>query len=101
MVKLTKPDLEMALQYFELALEKDPNYAPAYAYIAGTWNTMPDFGYVSRREAEPKAREAALKAIELDETCAEAHVVLAIIKTFRDWDWEGAEAAFLRAIESP
>ena len=60
---------------------------------------MFDFGYVPPSEARLKPREAALKALELDDTFAEAHAVLGVVRFLMDWDWEGAEAALLRAIE--
>jgi serine/threonine-protein kinase len=96
--KLTPQDLEIALQYFQLALEKDPNYALAYAGIAEVWSNGAIFG-VPPREAIPKAKAAALKAIELDSTLAEAHDMLARVRTWGEWDWAGAEPEFQRAIE--
>jgi len=97
--KLTRPDLETALQYFELSLEKDPNYAPAYGGIAISWGSLMQMGWVPPREARANAMKAALKAIELDETLAESHYSMACIRTWTDWDWEGAAVNFRRAIE--
>jgi serine/threonine-protein kinase len=97
--EFTQPGLETARKYFELALEKDPNYAAAYAGIAWTWGSLKQFNFVSSSEAGPKVQEFALKAIELDDTSAEAHHALAVWKTWTDWDWEGAEASYLRALE--
>jgi TolB-like protein/Tfp pilus assembly protein PilF/tRNA A-37 threonylcarbamoyl transferase component Bud32 len=97
--KLTPQDLEIALQYFELAREKDPNYALAYAGIAQVWIGRQQQGEVPVSEAAPKAKAAILKALELDDTLEEVHHTLAGIRTWTDWDWEGAETAFRRAIE--
>ncbi len=97
--KLTRPDLDSALQYFESALAKDPNYAQAYVGIASVWIGRQQQGFVPRSEAAPKAKAAAAKAMELDGTLAEVHDILAGIKTWADWDWEGGEAEYRRAIE--
>jgi len=97
--KLNPQDLEIALQYFELAREKDPNYALAYAGIAQVWIGRQQQGLVPASEARPKAKAAAMKALELDDTLAEVHHMLAGIRAWTDWDWEGAEIAFRRAIE--
>jgi TolB-like protein/Tfp pilus assembly protein PilF len=96
--KMTSPDLETALKYFELALEKDPNFARAYVGISGVWGTRTQMGLLPPHEAMPQAKAAAEKAVELDDTLAEVHHKLAGIRTWGDWDWEGAEKAFRRAI---
>jgi len=97
--KLTRTDLESALKYFELALEKDPKYAPAHAGIALVWIGRQQQGFVPASEATPKAKAAALKALELDGTLAEVHYTLAGIYTWGDWDWASGERAYRRAIE--
>ena len=97
--KLTRPDLDSALQYFELALAKDPNYAQAYVGIAAVWGGRQQQGFVPRSEAAPKAKAAAAKALELDGMLAEVHNILAGIKTWTDWDWQGGEAEYRRTIE--
>jgi TolB-like protein/tetratricopeptide (TPR) repeat protein len=97
--KLTRTDLDSALEYFELAREKDPNYALAYAGIASVWVGRQQQGLVAARDATPKAKAAALKALELDSTLAEVHYTLAGIHAWGDWDWVSGERAYLRAIE--
>jgi adenylate cyclase len=97
--KMTPPDLEAALQYFELALEHDPEYARAYAGIALAWEIRSQFAYVRPRDAVPHMRAAAERAAELDSNLAEVQWALAGVRTWHLWDWEGAEDAFERAIE--
>ena len=96
--KLTQKGLETALQYFQLALEKDPDNALAYAGIANVWSGQMAMGFVSTSEAAPKAKAAAAKALELDDTLAEVHYALAFVGWI-EWDWEGTWTAFRRAIE--
>jgi len=97
--KLSRQGLDSALEYFTLALEKDPEYAPAYAGVAQVWGVFKQQGFASYDEATPKQKAAALKALELDSTLAEVHYMLAGINTWTDWDWLGAEREFRRAIE--
>jgi Tfp pilus assembly protein PilF len=92
-------ELETALQYFELALEKDPDYAPAHVGTARVLGPLMQQGLVPRSEAMPKAKAAALRAVELDSNLAKAHHVLASFKAWGEWDWEGADEGFQRAIE--
>jgi len=97
--KLTRPDLESALDYFELALEKDPNFALAYAGIAHVWLGRNQQGFSPASETTPKAKAAVERALELDSNLAEVHHVSAGIRAWAEWDWEGAEAEYRRAIE--
>ena len=97
--KLSRSGLDAALPLFATALEHDPEYAPAYAGIAIVWMGYMQQGFISPNEATPKAKAAALKALELDSSLAEIHFILAGISTWVDWDWLGAERAFRRAIE--
>jgi serine/threonine-protein kinase len=97
--KRTGGDLKRAIEYFEQAIERDGRYAPAYAGIADSYNDLPNYSSFSPDEAYPKANEAALKALELDDKLAEAHASLGLIKSEYDWDWDGAEKEFKRAIE--
>jgi Tfp pilus assembly protein PilF len=97
--KLTPPDLEAALSYFEIALEKDPGYALPYAGIARVWGGRNQMGYVPAHEAVPNQQAAVQRALELDDSLAEAHLSLASLKTWGEWDWPSAERAFERALE--
>jgi tetratricopeptide (TPR) repeat protein len=97
--KMTAPDLDTALQYFQSVLEKDPNYAPAHTGIAMVWLVRQQFGLAPPSEAAPRAKEAALRALELDSTSAEGYYALAGVKAWVEWDWEGADTEFRRAIE--
>ncbi len=90
-------DHEKALAHFQQAAEEDPLYAPAYAGIADTFVFQAFYQGLPRKLAL-QAREAAHRAIELDPDLANAHTSLAIIKALNDWDWAGADAGFLRAI---
>jgi serine/threonine protein kinase/Tfp pilus assembly protein PilF len=97
--KVTPEGYSKCVEYDQQAIAKDPNYALAYAGLADCYSGPPNNGLVSRREGYPKAKEAALKALELDETLAEAHTALAFIQADYDWDWAGAERESQRAIE--
>ena len=97
--KFTPQDLEIAMDYFQRALEKDPNYAMGYAGIARVWTSRQQMGFAPPHEAGPRAKAATAKALELDSTLAEVHYGLAVVRAWTDWDWEGAEAEFRRALE--
>jgi Tfp pilus assembly protein PilF len=96
--KLTPSDLDHALKYFELALERDPSYAPAYAGIAAVWIGRNQNGYASPSEATPFARAAATKALELDGSLALAHYALAAV-AWAEWDWEVNESELRKSIQ--
>jgi tetratricopeptide (TPR) repeat protein len=98
-ITMTRGDLDTAEGYFNLALEKDPDFAPAHAGMARVWRVRNQFGYVPPGEAAPKAKEAARKAISLDDTLAEAHYALAAVRAWDDWDLAAGELEFERAIE--
>ena len=97
--KFTPQEVDAALKYFQLALEKDPNYAPAHVGIAYVWAARTGLGFISFREALPKVKGAALKALELDDTLADAHEALADVTFFYEWNWPAAEKEYKRAIE--
>jgi TolB-like protein/Tfp pilus assembly protein PilF/predicted Ser/Thr protein kinase len=96
---LTKESYEAAERYFNLALEKDPNYAAAWAGLSRVWGGRQQMGWAPSKEASRKAKEAATKALELDETEVEAHRALAGILTWEDWNWEAAERTWKRVLE--
>ncbi len=96
--KRTGEDLKKALVYFERAIEKDPNYALAYTGLADTYLILPSFIAFPPTEAYSKGKEAALKALEIDDTLAEAHNSLADVMKFY-FDWKSAEKEYKRAIE--
>lgn len=97
----TPEALKNGLAYFQQAVEKDPHYAQAYAGLADSYALLGEWEYraLAPREAFPKAKAAATKAIELDNSLAEAHSSLALSLVAFDWDWSAAEREFRRAIE--
>jgi TolB-like protein/DNA-binding winged helix-turn-helix (wHTH) protein/Tfp pilus assembly protein PilF len=93
-------DLQKALEYFEQVIQRDPAYAPAHAAVAAAWENMADWNnFVPPREGLPKAKAAALRALELDESLAEAHVRLAFVNEVYEWRLADAEKGYQRAIE--
>jgi TolB-like protein/DNA-binding winged helix-turn-helix (wHTH) protein/Flp pilus assembly protein TadD len=94
----TQESLAKSLEYFERAAALDPNYAPAYAGIADSYGVLAGMEFERPETAFPKAKAAALKALELDESLAEAHVSLASVFAYY-WDWAAAEREFRRALE--
>jgi TolB-like protein/tetratricopeptide (TPR) repeat protein len=90
--------LRKSLEFFEQALDKDPRFARAWIGIAKSWLWLAD-AYVEPLEAYSKVREAAVNAINIDDSEAEAHVYLAETKRILDWDLSGAESEYLRAFE--
>jgi TolB-like protein/DNA-binding winged helix-turn-helix (wHTH) protein len=97
--KRTIEGFQRAVEFFERAIAKDPGYARAHAGLADTYALMVAYYVVPQAVLIPKARAAALKALELDGNLAEAHVSLAIVAQNYDWDWQTAEKEFRRAIE--
>ena len=88
-----------AAEYFVQAIEIDPTYALAYAGLADAYYRLSNI-YAPTRDAMPKAKAAAVKALEIDDSLSEAHAAMGIIKLYYEWDWSGAEEEFRRAIES-
>jgi TolB-like protein/Flp pilus assembly protein TadD len=97
--KRTEEGLKKSVEYFERAKEKDPSYALAYSGLAGSYNMLGLWGDLPQMESAPKAKAAAIKALEIDDQLAEAHASLGWNKFAFDWDWSGAEREFRRAIE--
>jgi len=97
--KRSKEEIKKAIEYFKKATEIDPLYALAYAGIADAYSILGFWVFLSPKETFPKAKAAAMKALEIDDMLAEAHASLAFVKVSYDWDWEGAEREFQRAIE--
>jgi tetratricopeptide (TPR) repeat protein len=97
--KMTPADLETAQRYFELALEKDPEYAPAHEGMAFVWAVREQMGQVPVEEAGPKSIAAALEAVRLDDNSAGAHFALAGARTWREWNWAEAWPEWRRSLE--
>ena len=96
--KSTEPELRKSLEFFQRALEQDPKFSRAWTGIAKAWLWLAD-AFVPPLEAYPKVRDAAVHALQLNDQEAEAHVYLAETKRILDWDLDGAEAEFNRAVE--
>lgn len=90
---------EKSLEYFEKGVQLDPQFALAYSGLAEAHAMIGRYGIRPPADTFPKAKAAAEKAIELDDSLAEAHAALALVKFYWDWNWDGAEKEFLRAIE--
>ncbi len=98
MDKRGKSNIEKAVECFDMAIQKDANYALAYLGLAESYVNLGDWGYLPSVEAYPKAREAANRALEIDNSLSEAYCVLAMVKYTFDWDWEKAEELFKLSI---
>jgi len=97
--KRTEEAMRKSIEYFEQAIEKDSSYALAYVGIADSYITLYEWLILPAKETFPKAKEAAVKALEIDDSLGEAHNSLAAVKRDFDWDWKGAEKEYKRAIE--
>ena len=97
--KRTVEGLHQAIQSFQAAIAEDPNYARAYAGIADSYALLGGYTALPQKEFTTKAREAALKALQLDPNLPEAHASLAVIAQNYDWDWKTAEEEYRRAIQ--
>jgi TolB-like protein/DNA-binding winged helix-turn-helix (wHTH) protein len=97
--KRTPQDLRRAIDCFQQAIAKDPAYARAYAGLADSYALMSGYNLAPPTENMPKARAAALRALQMDDHLAEAHASLASIAQNYDWDWETAEREYRRAIQ--
>lgn len=98
--KKTPEGFNKGIEYFQKAIEADPNYAPAYAGLAALYNNLANYNFalVPPREAWAKAKAAAGKALQIDDTLAAAHASLALVAYQWEWDWSNAEKEFKRAL---
>jgi len=99
MGKATEEEFQKCFDYLQQALEEDPTYALAYSGLAGLYAMLGYFKLLPPEDAYPRAKAAAVKALELDENLAEAYDNLAVVKFFYEWDWTGAQNEIKRAIE--
>ncbi|MDQ3750889.1 MAG: protein kinase, partial [Acidobacteriota bacterium] len=97
--KRTREGLKNCIAFFQKAIEKDPNYALAYTGLADAFGILSFYAALPPTDAMPKARAAAMRALEIDKDLAEAHSSLAFVKALYDWDWAGAEKHYRRAIK--
>jgi len=95
--KHTREDFRKAIEYYNQAIEKDPNYALAYTGLANSYGVLGN-SYLPPHEAFPKAKAYAAKALEIDETLGEAHTSMAALRLFYDWNWAEAERELKRAL---
>ena len=95
----TRQSLRASVEYYERAVALDPDYALAYGGLAHAYGSLANQGAMPPNEGYLKAKMAAEKAVELDDSLPEGHAAVAFVKTFYEWDWEGARRASLRAIE--
>lgn len=96
--KRTADGLQLGIEYFQQAIEVDSDYALAYAGLADCYNMLVVYGLSKPQEAFPRAKDAALKALKIDDSLAEAHTSLAFVKHRWDWEWADAEREFRLAI---
>jgi TolB-like protein/tetratricopeptide (TPR) repeat protein len=99
MLRLEADDCKRAVDYFDQALTKDPNYAQAHASLANCYGRMGESGQMAYNEAFTRQKTEATRAIELDDSLPEGHAELANTAMTLDWDWAAAEAQFHRALE--
>lgn len=96
--KRTEEGLKKGIDYFQRAIDSDPGYAMAYAGLADSYNILASYSALAPRDAFPKAKAAAARALDLDDKLAEAHTSMAFVKFGYDWDWAGSEEGFRQAI---
>ena len=97
--RLTREDLNRAIQNLNEAVALDPRFARAWAELGAAYMRAATWGLLPQAEAIQRARDVARHALEIEPDLAEAHARLALIQTFHDWDWAGAERSFARAME--
>jgi tetratricopeptide (TPR) repeat protein len=98
-VRRSAENLRGAIRYFEAAIEQDSTFALAWTGLASAWAVLPWYEPVPSREAYTWARDAAQRALELDEGLAEVHTALGTLALYYEWEWETAERHLLRAVE--
>ncbi len=96
--KRTSDGIKKSIEHFDQAIQKDATYAPAYAGLADAYVILPFYNKTPGKKAYPKAKAAATKALELDDTVAEAHISLATVRFWRDWA-AGAEPEYKQGLE--
>jgi TolB-like protein len=96
--KKTEDSFSKGISFFQQAIEQDPNYALAYAGLADAYSQMGSWTTLAPSESFPKAKNSAEKALQLDDTLAEAHASLAFVKFYYEWDFAGADREFKHAI---
>src|SRR5208282_107481 len=97
--KRTADGVKKGIEHFEKAIEKDPSCPLAYVGLADSYGTLGFYAYAAPRDAYPKAKATALRALEIDDELTEAQASLADVKLYYDWDWSGAEKEFNRVVE--
>ena len=97
--KRTEKEVKKSIEYFQQAINRDPNYASAYSGTADAYALLGYRGNLPSNEALSKGKTAALRAVELDDSLAEAHASLAFIAETHEWDWPTAEREYKRALE--
>ena len=97
--RLTEKDLDIAEYYFEQALNLDSTYAPIYEGLAAVWSAQQQMGFMTMKEAGPRATEFALRAIAIDPNSAHGHFAIALNKAWIQWDWEVAKPSWERTLE--
>jgi len=95
----TDEDIRRSIELFQQAIKLDPKFALAYVGVAESYNVMPSYPYMSPNEANPFAKAAVAKALEIDPDLPEAHTVAGMIAATYDWDWVKAEREFKRSLE--
>jgi TolB-like protein/DNA-binding winged helix-turn-helix (wHTH) protein len=95
----TKEGFERSIAEFSRAINLDPNYASAYVGLARSYSLAPIFGVLTASETMPKARDAAKRALAMDDALAEAHTMLAFVQAHYEYDWPASERQYRRAIE--
>jgi serine/threonine-protein kinase len=97
--KRSEEDIRRSIELFQQAIKLDPNFALAYVGVSESYNVMPSYPYMSPNEANPLAKAAVTKALEIDPDLPEAHTVAGMIAATYDWDWAKAEREFKRSLE--